>query len=121
MKKSVKIGDLIRAELLRGTKVKADRKGADLFGVSEEEAGGMGIELVDNIGKVSDDPDEQNIVVCVPTHWPTPFTDNETGHCIECGQAIVYRPGYDPRMVKVCTPCVMGFDIHAELLKKEDE
>lgn len=117
----MRVIDIIRAEMLKGAKVKADRKAAEALGITEEQAAEAGIEFTDDMFEPVTNPDEQNIVVCVPSHWPTPFTDNETGHCIECGRSIVFRPGYDPKMVKVCTPCVMGFDMHADLLKKETE
>lgn len=53
------------------------------------------------------------VIVCVTKGSFTPFRDDVTAECADCGCAIVHRP-YDPAdHAKICMDC--GEDILAEL------
>lgn len=106
-KPNTTIGNLIR-EAMRKGEVITDAKAAERLGLSDF-AVGQGIKLMDpsEIAELEKDG-EQSVVVCVLAGTPTPYTDNETGVCIECGRAVVYRPIFTPDQVKVCIECAFG-------------
>lgn len=46
-----------------------------------------------------------DIVVCINLSVPLMFSDNATGACADCGQALQFRPVYAPTIDKVCFSC----------------
>lgn len=64
-------------------------------------------DVLEQVQIVSDDEAEQSdFVVCVPADWPTPFSDNLTTTCHDCGCAVVHRPYAPKRPPKICLNCV---------------
>jgi hypothetical protein len=66
------------------------------------------------INVVSDEEAEQaDFVVCMPAGAPTPFDDNETGTCCECGIAVIFRPYNPKRPPRICLQCAIKlYDDH---------
>ena len=52
--------------------------------------------------------EEEAILVCTPAGSSSPWGDNVTGECFECGTAIKWRPHADSSMKKVCIPCAIA-------------
>lgn len=61
------------------------------------------------INVVSDEEAAQaDYMVCARAGTPTPFTDNLTGECIDCGCGLIFRP-YMPKSVKrICLQCAVA-------------
>lgn len=56
---------------------------------------------------VSDEEAEEvDAVVCLRAGSPSPFTDNETGVCSQCGHAIFFRPYMPKKPRKICVQCL---------------
>lgn len=60
---------------------------------------------------VSDEEGEQaDVVVCIRTGMFSPFADNLTGHCLQCGHPILYRPYAPKKPAKICIVCLPAFE-----------
>lgn len=44
--------------------------------------------------------------VCPRKGTPTPFRDNLTGPCHDCGHPIIFRPYAPTRPVRICVQCM---------------
>ena len=57
---------------------------------------------------VSDeDANLADFVVCARADTPSPFDDNETGVCSNCGTAIIFRPHIPKGPPRICLECAM--------------
>ncbi len=57
---------------------------------------------------VSDDEAEKaDFAVCMRAGSISPFTDNLTGTCFDCGHAIIFRPYLPTKPVKICMECAI--------------
>jgi len=55
---------------------------------------------------VSDEEAETaDYVVCVPADTPSPFDDNLTGFCCECGIKVIYRWHAPRKPKRLCMDC----------------
>jgi hypothetical protein len=50
---------------------------------------------------------EAGAVMCAMADTPTPFDDNITGACDDCGAAIIWRPHAPKAAKKICLRCGM--------------
>ena len=51
------------------------------------------------------------VVICAPLKFPSYFTDDQTGTCALCEQAVRFRPHIPTRRVLVCLQCYI---VHAD-------
>lgn len=49
--------------------------------------------------------EEAEFVVCMKVGADTPFTDNLTGHCCACGEAVIFRPTSPVKPPRICLEC----------------
>lgn len=54
-----------------------------------------------------EEAEDSDFVVCVLASEPTPFIDNLTGVCVDCGQAVQFRPHAPKRPPKICLQCML--------------
>jgi hypothetical protein len=54
-----------------------------------------------------DAAEEADYYVCVPAEFESPYSDNLTGACAECGRPIQFRPHAPVKPKKVCMECGM--------------
>ena len=54
-----------------------------------------------------DAAEDADMVVCMPANFPSPFHDNVTAPCAQCGEPIIYRPHVPKRPAKVCISCAL--------------
>jgi hypothetical protein len=60
------------------------------------------------VNVVSDEEASQmDFVVCMPLGSPTPFDDNETGACCNCGCAVIFRPYVPKGPPRICLQCAI--------------
>jgi hypothetical protein len=58
---------------------------------------------------------EVTVIVCLEGDKPTPFEDNATGPCAECGVALQWRPNVPEPSIKLCMDCA-----HREMDEAEE-
>lgn len=67
--------------------------------------GGLEIPLV------SDEQAEKcDYLVCTLADFPTPFTDNLTGFCCECGRKVQFRWHAPRKPKRICMECVVKLE-----------
>ena len=63
--------------------------------------------MLQSINVVSDEEAEKSdFVVCMPK-GPSPFKDNFTGNCCQCGIEVMYRWHAPRRPKKICLDCAV--------------
>ena len=64
-------------------------------------------EFMKKVKVVSDaEAEEVDFVVCMPADTPSPFTDNLTGFCCECGIKVIYRWHAPRKPKRICMECM---------------
>lgn len=51
------------------------------------------------------DPNEAEVVICLRDDDVAPFGDNLRGRCHDCGRGVQFRPDVPARLVRLCIPC----------------
>lgn len=53
----------------------------------------------------AEEAEESDFIICVKASCATPFTDNETGACFDCGEPVQFRPYMPKAPGKLCMEC----------------
>jgi hypothetical protein len=63
---------------------------------------------------ISDEKAEEcDFLVCMP--WgPSPFDDNLTGHCCECGVKVMYRWHAPRKPKRICMDCMVKRELKSK-------